>query len=128
MYGFGGGYITDVPDGAKVLVKTTDAEPVEGFMTREYLERYKNQVQAIDYEKDGKSIALFANTLTNKAHQQDDYRYLSAAIYSKRLGGDFVAPPSPLSNPALVVVAVLVVAGAAYFVYRRRGGAVNDER
>lgn len=128
MYGFGGGYITDVPDGAKVLVKTTDAEPVEGFMTREYLERYKNQVQAIDYEKDGKSIALFANTLTNKAHQQDDYRYLSAAIYSKRLGGDFVASPSPLSNPALVVVAVLVVAGAAYFVYRRRGGAVNDER
>ena len=32
---------------------------------------------------------IFANTLTNKAHQQDDYRFLSAALYSKLLGEDF---------------------------------------
>ncbi len=40
-------------------------------------------------------VTLFANTLTNKAHQQDDYRFAANAIYEKMLGEDFAnAKPS----------------------------------
>ncbi|WP_028263648.1 M14 family metallopeptidase [Atopobium fossor] len=90
MYGYGGGYITSVPDGAKTLIKTTQDEPLEAFMTKSAIAQYKGSIQAIDYQKDGLNIAVFANTLVNKAHQQDDYRYLTAAVYSKLLGEDFV--------------------------------------
>ena len=89
MYGYGGNYITSVPEGAKVLVKTTSDYPIEGFMSSAHIEKYKNTVQAIDYAKNGMKVTLFANTLTNKAHQQDDYRFAANAIYEKMLGEDF---------------------------------------
>lgn len=89
MYGYGGNYITKAPEGAKVLIKTTSDYPIEGFMAADYIPKYQNQVQAIDYVKGKYNITLFANTMTNKAHQQDDYRYVTNAIYSKLLGGDF---------------------------------------
>lgn len=91
MYGYGGGYITKVPDGGKVLIKTTQDDLLEGFMTKKAIEKYKGSIQAIDYQQNGMNIAAFANTLVNKAHQQNDYRYLTAAIYSKLAGEDFVA-------------------------------------
>lgn len=89
MYGYGGSYITKVPDGAKVLIKTTSDYPIEGFMSASFIENYKNQVQAIEYEKDKYNITLFANSMTNKAHQQDDYRYVTNTIFSKMLGDTF---------------------------------------
>ncbi|OUN88935.1 M14 family metallopeptidase [[Collinsella] massiliensis] len=91
MYGYGGTFITGVPEGATVLIKTTDDDPIEGFMSAEAIEAYKGTIQAFDYQADGYNMTLFANTLTNKAHQQDEYRYLSAAVYSKLLEGDFEA-------------------------------------
>ncbi len=60
-------------------------------MSAEAIEAYKGTIQAFDYQADGYNMTLFANTLTNKAHQQDEYRYLSAAVYSKLLEGDFEA-------------------------------------
>lgn len=96
MYGYGGGYITDVPAGGKVLIKTTQDEPLEAFMTKEAIQKYKGSIQAIDYQQNGVNVAVFANTLVNKAHQQDDYRYLTAALYSKLTGEDFVIDnPTP---------------------------------
>jgi len=92
MYGYGGSYIKTVPEGAKVLIKTTSDYPLEGFMDASSIEKYKNQIQAIDYQKDLYNITLFANTMTNKAHQQDDYRYVTNAIYSKMLGDEFTIP------------------------------------
>lgn len=86
MYGYGGGSITKVPKGAKVLIKTTKDDPLEGFMMASSLKKYKNSVQAIEYKKGKLDVTVFANTLTNKAHQQDDYRYATNAIYSKMLG------------------------------------------
>ncbi|MSS63224.1 Ig-like domain-containing protein [Velocimicrobium porci] len=86
MYGYGGGSITKVPEGAKVLIKTTNDDPLEGFMMASSLKKYKNSVQAIEYKKGKLDLTVFANTLTNKAHQQDDYRYASNAIFSKTLG------------------------------------------
>ena len=83
--------LAGVPEGATVLIKTTDDDPIEGFMSAEAIEAYKGTIQAFDYQADGYNVTLFANTLTNKAHQQDEYRYLSAALYSKLLEGDFEA-------------------------------------
>ena len=121
MYGYGGGYITKAPKGSKVLIKTTDEPLVEGFMPSDYIKEYQGKIQAVDYQRDGRNVALFANTLTNKAHQQDDYRYLTAAVYSKQLDGDFAASGVRQgASPAVVVVGVLVVAGVAYLVVRSR--------
>ena len=121
MYGYGGGYITKAPKGSKVLIKTTDEPLVEGFMPSDYIKEYQGKIQAVDYQRDGRNVALFANTLTNKAHQQDDYRYLTAAVYSKQLDGDFSASGARQgASPAVVVVGVLVVAGVAYLVVRNR--------
>ena len=89
MYGYGGNYITQAPKGAEVLIKTTTDYPIEGFMAADYIEKYKDTIQAIDYKQGGYQMTLFANTMTNKAHQLDDYRYLSNAIYSKMLGSTF---------------------------------------
>lgn len=88
MYGYGGNYFTKVPEGAEILIKTTSEDPIEGFISTAHIQNYKNTIQAIDYERDGLHVTLFANTLTNKAHQQDDYRYLSNAIYEKMLTGN----------------------------------------
>jgi len=121
MYGYGGGYIKKAPKGSKVLIKTTDDPLVEGFMPSDYIKEYQGKIQAVDYQRDGRNVALFANTLTNKAHQQDDYRYLTAAVYSKQLDGDFSASGARQgASPAVVVVGVLVVAGVAYLVVRNR--------
>ena len=121
MYGYGGGYIKKAPKGSKVLIKTTDEPLVEGFMPSDYIKEYQGKIQAVDYQRDGRNVALFANTLTNKAHQQDDYRYLTAAVYSKQLDGDFSASGARQgASPAVVVVGVLVVAGVAYLVVRNR--------
>lgn len=86
MYGYGGGYITKVPEKAKVLIRVTEEDPLEGFMLKDSLDAYKGSIQAIEY-KDGKlDLTVFANTLTNKTHQQDDYRYASNAIYQRVMG------------------------------------------
>lgn len=86
MYGYGGHYISKYPKDAKVLIKVTKEDPLEGFMKAESLRKYKGSVQAISYKKGKLDVTVFANTLTNKAHQQDDYRYASNTIYSHMLG------------------------------------------
>ena len=98
MYGYGGNYFVKIPQGAKTLVRTTDDDFVEGFMCQEFIDKYKGQVQAISVVDGDTDMVLFANTLTNKAHQQDDYRYLTASIYSRALDGDFAEVPVP-GNP-----------------------------
>ena len=86
MYGHGGSFITEVPEGARVIVKTTSDYPIEGFMSADHIAKYQDSIQAIDLGENGLHMTLFANSLTNKAHQTDDYRYLTAALYSKVLG------------------------------------------
>lgn len=106
MYGHDGAYITKVPEGAKVLVQTTDDYPIEGFMAADHIEKYKNSIQAIDYVQNGFNMTLFANTMTNKAHQQDDYRYLTNAIYTKMLGEDFEIQEETKLSTAVLEYAV----------------------
>ncbi|MEG2707035.1 MAG: M14 family metallopeptidase [Erysipelotrichaceae bacterium] len=86
MYGYGGASITKYPEGAKVLIKATNDQPMEGFMHPKNIEKYKNSIQAVEYKTDKLDLTVFANSLTNKAHQTDDYRFISNTIYSKVLG------------------------------------------
>lgn len=124
MYGFGGGYFISIPKGAKVLIKTTNDRPIEGFMTEDFIEQYKGQIQAISLLEDGIDMILFANTLTNKAHQQDDYRYLTASIYSRMLHAMFPtltcpfepqAKPEPKHQGQPKVEKTLTIKKAAHF-------------
>jgi len=89
VYGFGGGYIAEIPSGAEILIKATKDEPLEGFFFRENLDNFLGSIQAITYKTDALDLTLFANSLTSKAHQQDDYRFASNTIFSKFLGGNY---------------------------------------
>ena len=68
----------------------------------------KGQVVAIDYQSGGLDMTVFCTSITNKAHQTDDYRLATNAIYSKLLGADFTVSdagqdepsPSPCPSPA----------------------------
>lgn len=85
MYGYGGAAITKVPDGSTVIVKITHDDFIEGFMDAEAAAAYKGSIQAVDCKADGWNATLFANSLTNKAHQVHEYRYLATAIFEKML-------------------------------------------
>lgn len=91
MYGFGGAYIETAPEGAEILIRASNDEPLEGFFQKANLERFRGSIQAFTYTQEGMDIAIFANSLTSKAHQQDDYRYAANFIFSRSLG-DTYAP------------------------------------
>lgn len=127
MYGYGGASITEVPKGAKVLIKTTNDDPLQGFLTKENLAKYKNSIQAIEYKKNGLDLTVFANTLTNKAHQQDDYRYATNAIYSKTLGKTYTLTKKATSLKTNVTKKTLKK-GASYTIKATLKPALADEK
>lgn len=106
LYGYGVGYFSKVPEGAQVLVKMDGSmTPTEGFIkmidadqtaaAKSYLE---GSVQAISYQ--GKltadaqneiNVVYFANSLTHKVHQRDEYAFISNFAFSNLLGDDFIA-------------------------------------
>lgn len=91
LYGYGAGYFSAIPEGAQVLVRLDGArEPLEGFLVgggEHYDDFLDNSIQAISYQKDGLNLALFANTLTNKLHQRDEFNFISNMAFSSLLGG-----------------------------------------
>ena len=106
LYGYGVGYFSKVPEGAQVLVKMDGSKtPTEGFVkmidadqtaaAKSYLD---GSVQAISYQ--GKltadaqneiNVVYFANSLTHKVHQRDEYAFISNFAFSNLLGDDFIA-------------------------------------
>jgi hypothetical protein len=91
LYSYGGAYISGVPADADVLLTATDDTPLEGFMIQEDLDEYLGAVQAIAYTSNGLDVTVFAGSLTNKAHQQDDYQYAANTIFAKTMYGDYSA-------------------------------------
>ena len=106
LYGYGVGYFSKIPEGAQVLVKMDGSKtPTEGFVkmidadqtaaAKSYLD---GSVQAISYQ--GKltadaqneiNVVYFANSLTHKVHQRDEYAFISNFAFSNLLGDDFIA-------------------------------------
>lgn len=106
LYGYGVGYFSKIPDGAQVLVKMDGSKtPTEGFVkmidadqtaaAKAYLD---GSVQAISYQgkltadaKNDVNVVYFANSLTHKVHQRDEYAFISNFAFSNLLGGDFIS-------------------------------------
>ena len=92
LYGYGTRYFTSLPVGAVELVKGTGEYPMEGFLNGDdaSLKAFLSGVKGFSYagpDMNGNEInmALFANTLTNKAHQRDEYAFISNFIFSNML-------------------------------------------
>ena len=107
LYAYGLGYFSKLPDGASVLVKADGSKaPTEGFIPTNTAERatgfkaYMNGgVQGFAYQKDDMNIVLFANTLTNKVHQRDEYAYISNFLFSSVLSGQAYATAAAEQMP-----------------------------
>ena len=76
-----------------MLVKSDKTKtPTEGFIPTNTAERaagfkaYLNGgVQGFAYKENGMNVVLFANSLTHKVHQRDEYAYLSNFLFSSVL-------------------------------------------
>ena len=92
FYGYGTRYFTSLPVGAQVLVQGTGDYPMEGFLNGDQasLNAFLKGVKMFSYQGPDASgneinIVLSANTLTNKAHQRDEYAFISNFIFSSML-------------------------------------------
>ena len=93
LYAYGLGFFSKVPASATVLVKSDKTKtPTEGFIPTNTAERaagfkaYMNGgVQGFAYKENGMNVVLFANSLTNKVHQRDEYAYISNFLFSSVL-------------------------------------------
>lgn len=114
LYGYGVGFYTAIPEGAEVLVQMDGSRtPTEGFIqaidadqaaaSEAYL---NNSVQGIafkgqDAEGNEINVVLFANTLTNKLHQRDEYAYISNFIFANLLGDTYVPAADVVEETAV---------------------------
>ena len=104
LYAYGLGYFSKIPASATVLVKSDKTKaPTEGFVPTNTAERaagfkaYLNGgVQGFAYKENGMNVALFANSLTHKVHQRDEYAYLSNFLFSSVLSDKNYDGSAPL--------------------------------
>ena len=130
MYGYGNGYFSSIPEGAKALVTVDGTQaPTEGFMpltesnTEKFIAFFDSSIQGFAYQGkavDGTSdinVAIFANSLTHKGHQRDEYAYISNFIFSSLLGdayeATFVAPPTGDSFNATMWICLMSLTALA---------------
>lgn len=91
-YQYGTGYFPTVPEGAKVLVKNAGKTPLQGCVgtfddeTKNQFDTYNSSPVALEYKQDGKDIVAFANLLTHKRHQTDEYTFISNFLFERGLG------------------------------------------
>ena len=78
--------ITELPEGAQVLIQAAEENShIAGCCLTEDGKALDGKVEAIALERDGMDLTIFANSIVNRAHQQDDYRYVTTTLYSKCL-------------------------------------------
>lgn len=96
LYGYGAGYFAAIPEGAQVLVQLDGSkELLEGFLPSdgEHFDDFlDDSIQAISYQGKGAdnanlNVVLFANTLTNKVHQRDEFNFISNFAFASVLPG-----------------------------------------
>lgn len=88
IYTYNCGVITSVPEGAQVLIKAADQDAfLAGCCLNEDGTPLDGYVEAFAIERSGMDITVFANSTNNRAHQQDDYQFVTNAIYAKSLTG-----------------------------------------
>jgi len=101
LYGYGAGYFETIPDGAQVLVQLDGSKDLlEGFLPSDgahYEDFLNNSIQAISYQGAGVDgadldVVLFANTLTNKTHQRDEYNFISNTAFASVVTETIVGP------------------------------------
>ena len=110
LYGYGLGWFSEIPEGAQVLVQMDGSKtPTEGFIKantdsgKEKMNAYlDNSVQAIQYqgadtEGNQVNVVLFANSLTNKVHQRDEYAFISNFLFSSVLSSEAYVPTEAAS-------------------------------
>ena len=93
LYAYGLGFFSKVPASATVLVKSDKTKtPTEGFIPTNTAERaagfkaYMNGgVQGFAYKENGMNVVLFANSMTHKVHQRDEYAFISNFLFSSVL-------------------------------------------
>ncbi|OUO36603.1 S-layer homology domain-containing protein [Flavonifractor sp. An306] len=86
LYTYSCSAITQMPDGAQVLIQAADTDShIAGCCLTEDGKALDGRVEAIALTQGGMDLTIFANSIVNRAHQQDDYRYVTNAIYSKCL-------------------------------------------
>ncbi len=82
------GYFSKIPGGAVPLVAVDSTrKPMQGFIPSTGNDRafYNGGVLGFSYDDGTLHIALFANSLTEKAHQKDEYNYISNFLFSSLL-------------------------------------------
>ena len=86
IYSLSCAVLTSYPENAQVLIKATDEDSfIVGCMAGGSID---GGVEAIAVEQDGMDITIFANSIVNRAHQQDDYLFATNTIYSKMLSDE----------------------------------------
>jgi len=93
LYGYGYGYFSKLPEGAVALVQVDNTkEPTECFIPTDtdarqtgYAKYRDGGVLGYSYDNGTVHTVLFANSLTHKGHQRDEYAYISNFIFSSCL-------------------------------------------
>lgn len=87
IYTYNCGVITAVPAGASVLIKAADKDAfIAGCQLNDEGLVMDGYAEAFAIERDGMDLTVFANSVNNRAHQQDDYQFVTNTIYAKSLG------------------------------------------
>ena len=111
----GAGYFAAIPAGAQVLVQLDGSkELLEGFLPAdgEHFDDFlDDSIQAISYQGAGADnaqldVVLFANTLTNKTNQRDEYNFISNAAWAAVLNDTGYSDVAPNAWYAEAVAAV----------------------
>lgn len=91
MYQYGTDYFSEIPEGTKILVQNAGKAPISGCIGifdedgKADFEKYNNGIVAFEYKKDGKDIVSFANTLDQKGHCSDEFKYIANFLFSRSL-------------------------------------------